>query len=107
MQQTRYKLIVHAPLTHSEIVRNALGEAGAGKIGNYDYCSFSYKGTGRFRGNEKSNPVIGEVGKIEEVEEEVIEVVMEESVLKTVITKLKEVHPYEEIAYEVYRLENI
>jgi hypothetical protein len=105
MKETRYKLVVHVPLTHAEIVRNALGEVGAGKIGNYDFCSFSYKGTGRFRGNEKSNPVIGQPGKVEEVEEEVIEVVMEESILKVAIQKLKEVHPYEEIAYEVYKLE--
>lgn len=107
MKETRYKLIVHVPLTHSEIVRNALGEAGAGKIGNYDFCSFSYKGTGRFRGNENSNPAIGQSEKIEEVEEEVIEVVIEESILKPVIQKLKQVHPYEEIAYEVFKLENI
>lgn len=107
MSENRFKIIVHTPLTHSDIIRKALGDIGAGKIGNYDFCSFSYIGTGRFRGNENSNPTIGKVGQLEEVEEEVIEVVVQESILKSVIQKLKEVHPYEEPAYEVYKLENI
>ena len=105
--KNRYKLIAHSPLSHSEIIRNALGEIGAGRIGNYDLCSFSYRGIGRFRGNENFNPAIGEKGKLEEVEEEVIEIVMEEDILKKAIEKLKEVHPYEEPAYEVIKLENI
>ena len=107
MKENKYKLIIHSPLTHSDKIRKALGDVGAGKIGNYEFCSFSYRGTGRFRGNENSNPAIGVAGKLEEVEEEVIEIVMEESILKTAIEKLKEVHPYEEPAYEVYKLENI
>ncbi len=106
MKENRYKLIVHSPLTHSKIIREALGEIGAGKVGNYDFCSFSYSGTGRFRGNEESKPAIGVPGKLEEVEEESIEIVMEESVLRLAIQKLREIHPYEEPAYEVYKLEN-
>ena len=105
--QTRYKLVIHSPLTHSDLIREELGKLGAGKIGNYDFCSFSYRGTGRFKGNDNSNPVIGEKGKLEEVEEEVIEVVMEEGILLNAIKKLKEIHPYEEPAYEVYKLENL
>ena len=62
------------------MIRNVLGELGAGKIGNYDFCSFSYLGTGRFRGNEKSKPAIGVPGEIQEVQEEVLEIVMEEIV---------------------------
>lgn len=99
-------MIVHSPLTHSKIIRDALGEIGAGKVGNYDFCSFSYSGIGRFRGNEKSKPAIGVPGRIEEVEEESIEVVIVEDVLRLAIQKLKEVHPYEEPAYEVYKLED-
>lgn len=106
MKEVRYKLVVHSPLTHSEVIRDALGKVGAGKIGNYDFCSFSYSGIGRFRGNEKSKPAIGEPGQLEEVKEESIEVVMEESILRLAIQKLKEVHPYEEPAYEVYKLED-
>ena len=106
MKEVKYKLIVHVPLTHADTVRDALGSVGAGKIGNYDSCSFSYKGVGRFRGNENSNPAVGNKGVLEEVEEEVIEVVMQEAILKVAIEKLKEVHPYEEPAYEVIKLEN-
>lgn len=106
MKENRYKLVVHSPLTHAKIIRDALGEVGAGKVGSYDSCSFSYSGTGRFRGNEKSNPTIGTPGQIEEIEEESIEVVMEESILRLAIQKLKQIHPYEESAYEVYKLED-
>ncbi|MEK7638746.1 MAG: hypothetical protein AAB388_01155 [Patescibacteria group bacterium] len=106
MKEAKYKLVVHSPLTHSKIIRDALGEVGAGKVGNYDFCSFTYSGTGRFRGNGESKPTIGAPGQLEEVEEESIEIVMEESLLRLVIQKLKEVHPYEEPAYEVYKLED-
>lgn len=106
MKEVRFKLVVHSPLTHSKIIRDALGEIGAGKVGNYDFCSFSYYGTGRFRGNEESKPAIGVSGQLEQVEEESIEIVMEEPVLRLAIQKLKQIHPYEEPAYEVYKLED-
>jgi hypothetical protein len=106
MKENRYKLIIHSPLTHSEIIRDALGEIGAGKVGNYDFCSFSHSGTGRFRGSANSNPSIGVAGELQEVKEESIEVVMEESILRLAIEKIKVVHPYEEPAYEVYKLED-
>ncbi len=105
MKETTYKLVVFTPLTHADIVREALGKAGAGVIGNYEYCSFSSIGYGRYRGNEKSNPTIGTAGNYEKVEEERIEVVVNESVLKNVIAEVKKVHPYEEVAFDVYRLE--
>lgn len=102
----KFKLIVHVPVTSSDKVREALGNVGAGKIGNYDFCSFTYRGVGRFRGNKNSNPAIGESGKIEEVEEDVLEVIVGENILLKVIEELKKVHPYEEPAYEVIKLEN-
>ncbi len=107
MISDKVKLVVFVPSSHSEIVRETLGEAGAGKIGNYDFCSFSSLGTGRFRGNEKSNPAIGKAEKYESVEEERIEVVLPREILKEVIEKIKAVHPYEEVALDVYPLENI
>lgn len=106
MQENKYKLVIFTPLTHSDIVREALGKAGAGVIGNYEYCSFSSIGYGRYRGNEKSNPNIGVAGNYEKVEEERIEVVVNESVLKSVIAEVKKVHPYEEVAFDVYKLES-
>ncbi len=99
------KLVVFVPLSHADIVREALGNAGAGKIGNYDFCSFSSRGTGRFRGNDQSNPTIGESGNYESVEEERIEVLVPRTILKEVIEAVKKVHPYEEVAFDVYPLE--
>ncbi len=97
--------MVFVPVSHADIVRRALGEAGAGKIGNYDFCSFSSRGIGRFRGNENSNPAIGKAGQFEEVEEERIEVIVPREILKDVIKKMKAVHPYEEVAFDIYLLE--
>ena len=105
---TKYvKFVVFVPLSHADIVRKALGEAGAGKIGNYDFCSFSSRGTGRFRGNEKTNPAIGKAGEHEVVEEERIETIVPREILKSVIEKVKSVHPYEEVAFDIYPLETI
>lgn len=107
METKNVKFVVFVPLTHADAVRQALGEAGAGKIGNYDFCSFSSRGTGRFRGNENANPSIGEAGKYEAVEEERIEAIVPREILKEVIEKVRSVHPYEEVAFDVYPLENI
>ena len=107
MSVNKYKLVIYTPPTHSDIVREALGKAGAGVIGNYEYCSFSTIGYGRYRGNEKSNPAIGSALNYEKVEEERIEVSVNGSILKNVIKEVKKVHPYDEIAYDIYKLENI
>lgn len=101
------KIVVFVPETHSDVVREAMGKAGAGKIGNYSFCSFSSKGTGRFKPEKGSNPHIGEVGKFEEVVEEKIETVCPREKLDQVITAIKNVHPYDEVALDVYPLENI
>ena len=107
MTTNNVKLVVFVPLSHANKVRQALGEADAGKIGNYDFCSFSSRGMGRFRGNKKANPAIGEVGKYEAVEEERIEAVVPRKILKKVIEKVKAVHPYEEVAFDIYPLEDL
>lgn len=83
-----------------------MAEAGAGHIGNYDYCSFSSRGVGRFRGFEGTKPFIGEPGKVEEVEEERIEVICPVEKLDSVLAAVKKVHPYEEPAIDVYPLLN-
>src|SRR3989344_4186680 len=99
METKNVKFVVFVPISHSDIVRKALGEAGAGKIGNYDFCSFSSRGTGRFRGNEKTNPTIGKAGNYEVVEEERIEAIVPREILKKVIEKVKSIHPYEEVVF--------
>lgn len=101
------KIIVFVPETHTDLVRKAMGDAGAGMIGNYSYCTFSSKGVGRFRPDSGANPHIGEVGKFEEVAEERIETICPREKLEEVIKAIKEVHPYDEVALDVYPLENI
>ena len=94
-------IIVYTPLTHADAVRTALADAGAGSIGNYTNCSFSSKGTGRFKGDAKSSPHIGAAETLEEVEEERIEVVVKQEDLQNVLQAVTEVHPYEEPAIHV------
>jgi hypothetical protein len=98
------KLVVFVPEENADAVRRAMGDAGAGKIGNYTHCSFSVKGTGRFFPGAGSSPAIGEVGKLEAVAEERIEVVCERSRLTQVIKALKTAHPYEEVPIDIYPL---
>ena len=106
MKSKNVKFVVFAPISHADAVRQALGEAGAGKIGNYDFCSFSSHGTGRFRGNERTNPAIGKAGKYETVEEERIEVTVPREILKEIFKRVKAVHPYEEVVFDIYPIEN-
>ncbi len=106
MESKNVKIVVFVPESHSEIVREAMGKAGAGKIGNYTFCSFSTKGLGRFKPMEGAHPTIGKVGTLEKVEEERIEVVCERSKLADIIEAVKTVHPYEEVALDVYPLES-
>ncbi len=103
----KYKIVVYVPESHAEKLREAMGAAGAGKIGNYSFCTFTSKGTGRFKPDIEANPTIGEIGKFEAIEEERIETVCSEENLKNVLGVIKEVHPYEEPATDVYLLEDI
>lgn len=100
------KIVVFVPETHTDMVREAIGKAGAGKIGNYSHCSFSSKGIGRFKPEQGANPHIGEVGKFEEVDEERIETICPREKLEDVIAAIKEVHPSDEIALDIYPLED-
>ena len=101
----RYKIVVYVPETHAERLRAAMGDAGAGRIGDYTHCTFSLRGVGRFKPGPGAHPTIGEVGKLEEVAEERIETVCEAERLHSVLAAIKRVHPYEEPATDVYPLE--
>ncbi len=100
------KLVVFVPKTHSEQVRQAIGNAGAGAIGNYSHCAFSSEGTGYFLPGETSNPFIGKVGEIEAVQEERLETIFPEALEKKILSAMLKVHPYEEVAYDIYPLNN-
>lgn len=99
------KIVVFVLESHADAVREAIGAAGAGKLGNYTYCSFSTKGLGRFRPEVGAHPNIGEVGKFEAVPEEKIEVVCERDKISAVVKAIKAVHPYEEVALDIHPLE--
>lgn len=96
------KVVVTVPEKDADKLREAIGDADGGRIGNYTHCSFSVKGIGRFKPEIGANPAIGEVGKLEEVIEERIEVTCEEDKLDNVISAIRKVHPYEEPAIDVY-----
>ncbi len=94
-----HHLIIYVPVSHAQQVRDALAQAGAGKIGLYDNCSFSVRGTGRFRPLKGAKPFIGTEDQIQEVEEECIEVVIPKGAdIKAIVEQVKSVHPYEEPA---------
>lgn len=101
MKTETVKIVVYVPETHASTVRQALGEAGAGKIGNYSHTSFSTKGVGRFVPRAGARPAVGEVGQAEEVAEERIETVCELALVPKVLEAVRAVHPYEEIAYDI------
>ena len=96
------KLEVYVPTTHAEDVKTALFAAGAGNIGNYDWCCWQNSGTGQFRPLEGSNAFIGECGKIEKVEEIKIELLCTEDKITEIIAALKKAHPYETPAFQYW-----
>ena len=98
------KIVVTVPENEADKLRMAIGRAGAGKVGNYIYCSFSSKGIGRFMPQKGANPAIGQVGSLEQVEEERIEVICERAIAKAVVEAIREAHSYEEPAIDVYSL---
>lgn len=106
MATEQVKIVVFVPESHADAVRQAVGDIGAGKIGNYSHCSFSSKGRGRFLPLEGANPTIGQVGKSEIVEEERIEFICDKEKLSEVISAMKKAHPYEEVAFDIYPLLN-
>ncbi len=105
--EKKYKIVVYVPEDHAEKLREAMGNAGAGKIGNYSHCTFTIKGTGRFKPEEGANPATGEIGKPEVVQEDRIETVCSGEKLQDVLAAIRENHPYEEPATDVYPIELI
>lgn len=99
-----YKLCFFVPVSHLQSVKTALFAAGAGKIGDYDCCSWETLGCGQFRALEGSQPFIGTQNVVERVEEYKVEMVCEADKIRAAVKVLREAHPYETPAYEVYAL---
>lgn len=100
------KLVTYTVPENAEVVRSALFAAGAGNIGNYSECSFSSEGTGSYRGNADSDPVIGEKGELTRTSEVKIEVTFGKHLESRILKALFQSHVYEEVAYEIYETEN-
>ena len=98
------KLVVFVPAEALEVVRDALFGAGAGRIGNYERCSWYTEGTGTFLGGEGTDPVLGEAGREERVTELRLETVFPAEREADVVAALREAHPYEEPAFDIYPL---
>jgi len=101
------KLTTYVPHKNANTLRDALFNAGAGNIGNYDNCSFNVEGVGTYRGNEVSNPTIGKKGTLHSEPETKISVIFEKHIENNILKILFKEHPYEEVAYEIISLDNL
>ena len=102
LKESQFVLIrVMVPVDSAEIIREVLGKAGAGKQGNYEFCSSSYKSTGRFKPVEGAQPAIGQIDKLETVAEETVEVLCDKNFVEKVILAIKKAHPYEHPAIDI------
>lgn len=106
LSSNQNKISVFVPINFADKVAEAMHNAGAGKSGEYSDCSFRSSGTGYFKGSEKSNPSFGVKGKLEKVDEVKIEVLVNAFDVSKVVSAMKQTHPYEEVAYDVYPLVN-
>lgn len=105
-KSTIKKLTTYVPSSDADALKIALFDAGAGNIGNYSNCSFTNQGTGSYLAQEGAKPTKGKKGEIHYEEEVQIHVTYEKAIEKKVLKSLFEKHPYEEVAYEIYALEN-
>ncbi|MCE8015958.1 NGG1p interacting factor NIF3 [Halomonas sp. MCCC 1A17488] len=99
-----YKLAFYVPLEDAETVKEAVFASGAGRIGDYEACCFETRGTGQFRPLAGADPHIGRVGDLAKVEEVKVELVCEDHLIRAAVDALRRAHPYEEPAYDVWKL---
>lgn len=102
-----YKLVFFVPETHVETVKAAIFATGAGRIGDYDSCSWQTLGQGQFRPLEGSQPFLGQKGQVERVSEYRVELVCADQLIERALAALRDAHPYEEPAYDVWRLADL
>jgi dinuclear metal center YbgI/SA1388 family protein len=101
-----YKLVVFVPKGHEDAVRDAIAAAGAGCIGNYSHCTFQAAGTGTFKPLQGTRPFLGRVGELERADELRLETVVPSAARERVVAAMLKSHPYEEVAWDLVRLEN-
>jgi dinuclear metal center YbgI/SA1388 family protein len=106
MRDALKALHYYVPATHEHSVREALHSAGAGNIGEYSSCSFTSEGLGRFQPSTEANPHTGTANVLSEVNEVKIEMIFPAHLTSAILTALKSTHPYEEVAYSIYSLDN-
>jgi hypothetical protein len=99
-----YKLAFFVPASHVDVVKAAVFAAGGGRIGDYDHCAWQTLGQGQFRPLDGSQPFLGQTGQVEVVEEWKVELVVADDLIAQVVAALKQSHPYQTPAYEVWRL---
>jgi dinuclear metal center YbgI/SA1388 family protein len=100
------KVVIYTPLKDEERIKAALFAAGAGVIGDYSECSFSIQGQGTFKPGEGASPAIGEIGQREHVNEARVEVIAPEFKASRIVEEVRTIHPYEEMAYDIFPLKN-
>ncbi len=106
VQGKLFKIAFYVPVTHAEMLREVIFEAGAGHIGKYSDCSFAVRGEGTFRPGSDTNPFSGKIGELFSGEEVKIETVVPSHLVRDVVAAIKTSHPYEEVAYDICRLDN-
>lgn len=102
-----YKLAFFVPPSHLDVVKAAVFAAGGGHLGDYDQCAWQTLGQGQFRPLDGSQPFIGQAGQLEQLEEWKVELVVTDDLIAQVVAALKQSHPYETPAYDVWRLVDI
>lgn len=102
-----HKLVFFVPESHLEPVKNAVFTSGAGRLGDYEHCAWQSLGQGQFRPMQGSDPFLGETGKLERVFEYRVEMVCADELVEAALKALKQAHPYEEPAFDLWRLADI
>ncbi|HLF20350.1 MAG TPA: Nif3-like dinuclear metal center hexameric protein, partial [Bacteroidota bacterium] len=100
------KIVVFVPPDYTDRVAEAMSQAGAGIVGEYELCSFRSRGTGTFRGSAKSNPFLGTAGQFETADEIRLEMIAPRAQVNSVVEAMRAVHPYDEVAYDMYPVDN-
>jgi hypothetical protein len=101
-----YQLSFYVPSAHVDAVKQAVFDAGGGRIGNYDSCCWQVAGQGQFRPLPGSDPMVGGIGQLELVDEFKVEMVCDDACIEAAVAALRRAHPYEEPAYQVWKLES-